>query len=285
MIAEQSLGWPLVLRMPIPDIGDTLAGSTPQLSPDLATASWATGTGVVDSATNMGGSGSSWQLPRSPTFLEASDPYAAPANASVTLALDLGELRGLAVYLGFGPGQRYDTEVSPSAELYGVKLELLNSGGSTIASVLAKLGPEPESGYRVTYGIKATASGATSVDYELTNSYEGHGDFGNPWLRMVGLYINEAGQAEAGFHHPYYSSPEYPLENQSLAGTVNLVEVKSLRMTVSNNMGINWLEIRKTGLMDINGPTQWWRANIFTEEIGAGGGSLVPPANDWRGVS
>lgn len=292
MIVQDSISWPLVFRVDIPTAGGALVGTVSTRSPDLEASIWAaeSGTLAVSGQTYSG-----WENPKALAF------YATGASASATIALNLGSTRGLAVYLGYS---QYANKFSDSLAVYQasqVKFEFLDGTDATISSLVVKpsaganesyVAPGEWSDYPyIAFDVTATVGG---LPHESPGVFDrGQLPFRSVWHRTAALAIDPYGNAEMGALRPALrgSFDEFDDSDWNLyrgeirrvaCGTAPLETASSVRVTTTGLMGMAYIEIRKQGLRDVDGSSDWWRNRVLCVEH-----PPTPeqaPPTDWTGV-
>lgn len=261
MSLTESIGWPLVLSVGLPDAGDPLIGATPVLSPDLAPDAWELTSGSIGDAVSVG----SWKDPSAPAFFSASGV----STASIDLALPSN--RGFACYAGFGRFLPYsDGSVDPAyATDHGMLVEFLDAG----ASVISSLKVVPGAGGSTSFSLIATAVGASTLTVENVSGISPNWE--SPWHRTLALAVSDSGAVTAGFGHPALSGRAYG----QLGGVSSPSEVKRLRISVTASFGLTFIDVRKRNMASAGPPGIWWRSRVNCIEQGDG---INFPENDWQ---
>lgn len=290
---RDTLSWPVVMRRKFPEVGETLTGTVPELSPDLAAAPWAAVEGDVGPAH---GAYISWADTSRPAFrLQESGEGQVPGPAVVSLPLALGSNRGLAVYLGFSITQQImggnpvpDFWAAPSFQL-----ELLDAQGAVVATLATR----QMSGFGLggDAGLKATlfAAGSSKFYEAVIGSRQ---TWENPWTRTLVLVIAADGSVAAGYGHPEFDArfglDPAPARESDITpgyypklGRATAANIESARLRISGVLGLTFMEVRKLGMRPIPEPLGiWWRDRVHVVEWDPEGES-GPPKDDWRGLS
>lgn len=265
MSIPDSLSWPLVLQVALPEAGDPLIGTTPTLSPDLAPAAWALVSGSIGNAVSVG----SWRDPYAPAF------FSGGGSSVFSINMALPSNRGLAIYAGFGrylPYLEATADVDPAYDTDpGMLIELLGAGAAVVASLKVVPGGGGASN-RPVFDLQATAVGASPATVDGPSGAKAH--WASPWHRTLALAVSPTGVVTAGFRHPGLIGGTYG----ALVGTSPLAAIESLRITTTPNFGLTFLDVHKQGMADAGPQGIWWRSRVNCIEQSEGGGV---PEEDW----